>query len=154
MDADVTLNNIPAIRRSLADLIGAKVREAAFEIEKRAKENTPVDTGALRNSIHVVTDRDDGYAEAVASAEAAHESALAAGKTPKGRSASSELRLFPEPPKPKAGEAIVAVGVEYGIDVERGTVRQAPQPYLTPAVEEVRPLFKNAVASAVREAMR
>jgi len=154
MDAEITLNKIPAIRASLGELIDNAVRTAAFEIEGRAKGYAPVDTGSLRNSIHTITDQSSGYADAVASSEAAHDEARANGKTPKGRSVSSDFNLFPDLPQPARSEATVAVAAEHGLAVERGTVRQAPQPYLTPAVEEVRPLFKQAVAAAAREAVR
>jgi HK97 gp10 family phage protein len=35
--------------------------------------------------------------------------------------------------------AVVAVGAHYGIYLEYGTYKMAPRPYLTPAVEAVRP---------------
>lgn len=40
-----------------------------------------------------------------------------------------------------AMSAIIQDGVEYGIFVELGTSRMAAQPFLTPAVEQVRPKF-------------
>lgn len=36
----------------------------------------------------------------------------------------------------------VIVGVDYGAFVELGTSRMAAQPYLTPAVEEVAPIYR------------
>lgn len=38
----------------------------------------------------------------------------------------------------------ITVGAEYGIYVELGTTTQAPQPYLLPAAEAVRPGFEAA----------
>lgn len=43
----------------------------------------------------------------------------------------------------------VTVGVEYGLFVEWGTAHMAAQPYLGPAVQEVRPQFLAAMRSLV-----
>lgn len=45
--------------------------------------------------------------------------------------------------------AEVAVGAEYGIYVEYGTVHMGAQPYLTPAAEAARPGFIKAMESLV-----
>lgn len=44
----------------------------------------------------------------------------------------------------------VAVGAEYGRYVEYGTVHMGAQPYLTPAVDAVRPGFLTAVERVVQ----
>jgi len=49
---------------------------------------------------------------------------------------------------------VVAVGAEYSISVEFGTSRQAAQPYLTPASENVRPTFLGQMQRVVEEAAR
>lgn len=46
--------------------------------------------------------------------------------------------------------AIVSVGVAYGAYVEYGTRKMAAQPYLTPAVEWMRPQFAAAIANALK----
>lgn len=43
----------------------------------------------------------------------------------------------------------VGVGAEYGVYVEFGTSKMGAQPYLTPAVEEVAPIFSNAIKAAL-----
>ena len=43
-------------------------------------------------------------------------------------------------------EADVVVTVDYAAYVEYGTYKMAAQPYLTPAIEEVRPAFNAALA--------
>lgn len=43
----------------------------------------------------------------------------------------------------------VPVGADYGIFVEYGTSRMAAQPFLTPAVEQVRPAFEAGVARLI-----
>jgi HK97 gp10 family phage protein len=45
--------------------------------------------------------------------------------------------------------ADIPVGAEYGIYVEYGTHRNRAQPFLTPAVEKVRPGFEKAVSEAL-----
>lgn len=84
------------------------VRKAAFDIEAKAKQKAPVDTGFLRNSIAMVdTDAGDGQAE-------------------------------------------VVVGADYGTYVEFGTSSREAQPYMTPAVEAVRPQFEKGLAALVK----
>ena len=46
----------------------------------------------------------------------------------------------------------VRVGQDYGAFVELGTVKQAPQPYLTPAAEDERPRLVKRVAVLIKEA--
>ena len=46
----------------------------------------------------------------------------------------------------------VPVGADYGVHVEYGTVRQAAQPFLTPASEAQREPFARGVAAAVKQA--
>src|SRR3989304_2569212 len=47
-------------------------RRMAFQIEKRAKERAPKDTGAMRNSIYTVTKKEDGYGKAQSAAKSAN----------------------------------------------------------------------------------
>lgn len=46
-------------------------------------------------------------------------------------------------------DAEVAVGVEYGVYVELGTVKAGAQPYLGPAVDLVGPVFLAMVAAII-----
>ena len=109
------------IARQLGVKVEAVGRKLAFDIEDKAKQNAPVDTSAMRNSIYTVTQKEDGYAAASAAAKQAN---------PK-----VETQPHPTP----TGKIIANVGpcVEYSEYVEFGTSRMAAQPYLTPAVEEV-----------------
>lgn len=96
------------------------VRKIAFEVEAAAKQNAPVDTSAMRNSIYTVTAQQDGYGAA---------SGAAVGANPKVATAPH--------PAPKEGAAHVGPSVEYAAYVELGTSRMAAQPFLVPAVEQV-----------------
>ena len=89
-------------------------RRIAFEVEARAKQKAPVDTGALRASIYTRTGRLDAPPLIVTDAE--------------------RVAL----PAPEDGVAHVGPSVEHGAYRELGTSRNAPQPYLGPAVAEVR----------------
>lgn len=96
-------------------------RRMAFQIEKRAKELSPHATGALRNSIYVVTQKQDGYSAAASAA----------------KSANGGVTTSPHPTP--TGNVIANVGpcVDYAEYQEFGTSKMAAHPYLTPAVEEI-----------------
>jgi phage gpG-like protein len=108
------------------------IRKIAFEVEAQAKQNAPVDTSAMRNSIYTVTAQQDGYGAAMAAAK---------GQNP-------EVETTPHP-KPKNGAAHVGPSVEYAAAVELGHLTKpfrktygaqrfvAAQPFLVPAVEQV-----------------
>lgn len=114
-------SKIPAVaKRSHKDL-SAMVRTAALKIEQQAKLAAPVDTGLLRNSIYTVTYGQSGRPQADAAAQAVRKGS----------------NLGPEPAADNDLTAIVAVGAEYGIYVELGTVRSPAQPYLLPAARKV-----------------
>lgn len=93
----------------------------AFQIEKRAKELAPYETGALRNSIYTVTQKEDGYGKAQSAA----------------KSANPGVMTNPHPTP--TGNIIANVGpcVNYAEYQEFGTSKMGAQPYLTPAVEEI-----------------
>jgi len=100
----------------------AIIRRAAFEVEGEAKQNAPHDTTALRNSIYVVTDKEDNYSQAANKARAQRPGV--------------QTQAHPKPPK---GSAFVGPCVEYAEYVEYpGAVRKGGErPYLTPAAEKV-----------------
>ena len=93
----------------------------AFQIEGKAKELAPVDTGAMRASIYTVTKDSDGYESARAASQAQNAN-VATGKHPT-----------------PSGKVIANVGpcVEYAGFVELGTSRMSARPYLVPAVEQM-----------------
>lgn len=122
--------------RELEGLLGQVVRKTAFDIEAEAKVRAPIDTGALRASIHAVTDRESHHAQARAATAAAAPS----------------LSLFPEVKPNERLSAVVAVGVEYGLYVEMGTAAMPGRAYLRPAMEKARRPFEQALAAAVKKA--
>lgn len=98
------------------------VRRTAFAISTDAKIFAPVDTGALRNSIHVVTSMGSEAEMALDMANSLRPGSVG-GMAPS--LAGNEL-----------GRAFIGVGVEYGIYVEFGTKNTGSQPFLIPAVEQ------------------
>jgi HK97 gp10 family phage protein len=86
----------------------AVVRKSAFDVERLGKQNAPVDTGHLRNTISTDFTGD-------------------------GRGGSLVAEIGPT--------------ADYGLYVEAGTSRQAPQPYMGPAADVVEPQFNAAMAS-------
>ena len=105
-------------------------KRIAFEIEKQAMQNAPIQTSALENSHYVVTQDFDGYEVAKAKVKELNPKA--------------ETAPHPTP----EGNIIANVGpcVEYADYVELGTSRMAAQPYLTPAVEKVAQKYNDGSA--------
>ena len=129
-------NRIAEISAAAEALLDQVVRKTAFDIERAAKEAAPVDTGALKNSIHTVVAGADGYDKAASAVRDKHPKAEVFDKV--------------EPDGP--GEAVVAVAAGYGAYVEYGTTRAAAQPFLTPAVDAARNNFIKACGKAVGDA--
>lgn len=134
-----------AVERELEQAVVRSV----MMVRAKAAQAAPVDTGALKNSIHTVTKRSSGYASAMARAQA----------RPKRSSRTGEMvktipHVFPEVKPRSAFEGICAVGVEYGAAQEFGIGRSGAHPYMRPAIEHVRPLFQRMVSNAARRALR
>lgn len=116
----------PELPAAIQAAVRRAVRKAAFDIQADAMRGAPVDTGFLKNSIYVVTEGSSNYERAT----------IRAGK----KSGGAEMLPEVDPPPDKM-TAYIAVGADYGVYVEFGTVNMAAQPYLTPAAEWVRPQF-------------
>ena len=123
-EVQVKFNHIPDILRRMPERADALVRAIALAIEGEAKQRAPVDTGFLKSSIYTDTSRSSGYDAAVQGA---------ANRLPSGE----QREVFPPLPRPKPGEAVVAVAAYYGIYQEFGTVRAPAHPYMRPAVDKV-----------------
>lgn len=110
------------------------IRKTALDIQAKAQQMAAVDTGAMRNSVVAITDKEDEY-----SARAAVSKAL-----------NPHAKLF-DHPEGTVDElhAMVAVGVEYGIYQEMGTVYTPAHPFMGPAAEAARPGFEQAVSKVI-----
>lgn len=115
-------NNIGKITPQAEELLYKVVRKTAFDIQALAVNKAPVETGALRASIHVVTFDYDGYGAAVGGASGRRGDArFAASETVK-----NELN------------AKVVVPIHYGIFHELGWAKRPAKPYLEPAAMEMK----------------
>lgn len=127
----VVYNLLPEIAEKIDRDAGKVVRKAAFNIQARAQSLAPVDTGFLKNSIYTVTSTSSNYASAER----------------KSTKKNADAELLPEVEPPiDSHEAYIAVGANYGIYVEYGSIHGPPQPFLTPAVEIEMPVFQMAIA--------
>jgi hypothetical protein len=124
-----------------------EVRITAFEIERQAKLLAPVDTGALRASIYVVTNSINERAESMAEAESLYWKDKTEAERAKG------LPVSDGPGQPSDDlTAYVAVGMAYGIHQEYGTARTPAKLYMTQATEMNRKPFQEAIQQAFKEA--
>lgn len=140
IETRVVIDKIPGLQRTLRQELAGVVREMAFAIEAQAKQNAPVDTGFLRESIYTVTARGRGgrYRQA----------AKRAGKR-------AQRDILPEVPNVTSElEAVVTAGAAYGGYVEEGTSRMAAQPYLKPAAEAVQADFIRKIEAVFEKAAR
>lgn len=132
---EVIYNLLPELAAALERAASEAVRKSALRIQKAAAENAPVDFGFLESSIYTVTNHESTYGQGVVDG--------APGSY-----------LLDEVPRPKSDtEAVVAVGANYGVYVEMGTVHAPAHPYLLPAAEAERPQL-TAALSRLEDAMK
>lgn len=125
---DALLKIIPERR----DLI---VADTAFRVEARAKPQTRLLTGAMRNSGYTMTKKRSGRAKAIEDAQSLRPNVSIASPPPDG-----ELG---------EGKAIVGFAVEYAVYHELGTRFMAAKPFLMPAVEAERKRFLEQLAKGL-----
>lgn len=136
---EVVYDNTFKIRAGYERAVEKAIRKACLDTEATAKRNVrdqdAIDTGALLNSIYADTRGMHHYQQAQASARAE----AAKGSRKARRSRKAKPKTFEPLPEVRAGamEGIVAVGAEYGINVELGTAHRAPRPFMGPAADEV-----------------
>lgn len=68
MDISITVSGVQAVQSALVAamtrrkaLAAAAIQKAAFDCQSQAQQTAPVDTGFLRNSIHVEQDGEASY---------------------------------------------------------------------------------------------
>jgi len=109
------------LNKHVAEETVKRLHRAAFMVEADAKRLCPVDTGRLRASISTRVDAKNF----IALVGIEHGRAI-------GKLGAGDARLI----------ADVGPDVHYARWVEMGTVNQAPQPYLRPALEKNKPAIK------------
>lgn len=157
-------NHFDKIADSLEPTLSKIIKKTAFDIQAKAAQKAPVDTGFLRNSIYVVTDGTSTYGRGVQRAGKLKTKGVITRRRLQAhvrrldRQRAQEAMLLPEmAPPPDGLTAYVAVGASYGIFLEFGTHRHAAKPYFYPAVEAVRPGLEaalSAVADKLAEAAK
>lgn len=142
-DAKITmdLTKLEKLLKNSPEHFDKAIRATGFQVEAKAKTLAPVDTGALRNSIHTVTHDDSTFSQAVGRIQ----------KRKKSRAAAERAVEIPKPDKPMV--ARVGPGMEYGIYLEFGTSRMAARPYMFPAVQGVEKFLKHYVTKALQDSL-
>ena len=125
-DVVIDTKEVDRVMKALGMSRDAIVRTIGFDIESAAKQNAPVDTSALRNSIYTETSQGGTFNVAESNAKGANNKVTTI-----------------QHPKPDEGFVNVGPSVNYAEFVEFGTSRQAAQPYLVPAAESVSQKFNS-----------
>jgi len=139
-------HNLDKIEKALIRGLERADNATAKAIAKRAKENAPVDTTALRESIHTVTDEGSGYEEAIARVKAANPKLRQADKLTEQNNILPERPLIGNEPDQGVHVAEVDVPLNYAPIVHDGHVAvfsgEGPsrfvgaRPFLADAVRE------------------
>ncbi len=139
-------NNFDAVAAALTNNVRMAVEETAYDIVEAAQELAPVDTGALRASIHPVFMDSSGYGAAAAAARAL-------GKEKVRDKIGGPIGVQPQ----NKGELCAAadVAVTYGSFLEYGAMNvragrwMKAQPFLTPALESCKTKFERRMQKAL-----
>ena len=119
------LDRIAAQLGIKAEAVGLRF---AHDVQALAGQLAPYDTGALSNSIAVVSRSEDGNGAAQSAAAAMNPNV--------------ETESIPAPTEPTVF-AHVGPCVNYGIFQELGTSKMAARPFLTPATEQLRSRYNS-----------
>lgn len=149
-----SFNHFDKVAKSLESTLSKVTRKTAFDIQAKAAEKAPVDTGFLKNSIYVTGTGYNTYGRGVQKAKPLSTKGFVSRRRLQAhvkrldRQRAQEAMLLPEiPPPPTPTDAFVAVGANYGAFPEFGTVRQPAKPYFYPAVDEASVGFEAAIAA-------
>ena len=127
-------NLFPELPELIQRAVIKATKKAAFDIQRRASTVYPYtrQSGFLASSVYVEVNP-----------------AAGASPAPYGQGVENipdGATLLPEvEPPEKATIAYIAVGANYGLFVEMGTIHAAPFPYLVPAAEAIFPAYEAAL---------
>ena len=121
-------NNFDQVFADIDDTVNKLVRKTAFDAQASAQGHSRVRYGFMKNAWYVRTEDDSTYQSL---------------STPKG------YAEFPEVEPTNHNEAWIVGGMAHTVFNEFGTIHMSAQPMITPAIEEVREPFLDALAVAV-----
>lgn len=132
---EVDTSRLDRILRNLEGNIEEALSAVGFSVEGKAKNNAPVDTGALRNSIYTRAYSRDGESMARAMV----------------RAANPQAEITPLPAPESRNVVHVGPSVNYALYVEFGTNRMGARPFLSQAVRDVTDEMAAAMGDAVTD---
>lgn len=136
------------VLNELDEKIEIALEEIGLEAEKYAKMKCPVDTGRLRNSIsHLVS----GQGAKTVDYKAMEYYTTKAGKKSKRRKTVEHSYQTGDASGDNSNSVYIGTNVEYAQNVEFGTSKQKPQPYLKPAVTDHIDKYRRIVKSTLKE---
>lgn len=134
-------NNIGRFLEHLNQNMHQIVDAAATDIQTRASQIAPVDTGALRNSIYVNNGDSSDYGQRVSTAQSLNRDMIALDEiTPEFVISVSTS------PSDNAYISVVGVAADYGLFQELGTVHHRAQPFMLPSALGVQGDFETAMS--------
>jgi hypothetical protein len=118
-------NHLPQLIEALHKAMSEHVTKTAHEVRAGAVQRSPDRSGFLESTIYLVTHDASTYGQGV-------------------QQPPEDASLLPEVDKPENDQtAYIAVGADYGLYVELGTVHDAAHPYLIPAADAARSAFES-----------
>lgn len=140
LSVTVRYDHTAALSQQMQQRMHAAVDTAALQIQDRASQIAPVDTGALRNSIYVNNGTDSDYSLRVSTARSLNRDMVALEEIdPEFVIAVSST------PGPDSYISIVAAAAEYALFQELGTRYHRAQPFMYPAALAVEDDFAQAM---------
>ena len=126
------LKKFDGYSKQTQEKINYQTTKSAYAIHSEAVNNCPVRTGRLRSSLHVKTDKNNGFFY----------------KNDKGEGFNGTLGVYV-----RKGSAVVGTNVEYAGDVEYREVKTefGKQPFLSPAAEKEKPKYIAAIKKILNE---
>jgi hypothetical protein len=137
----VRSNTIGKLAALIAQRMPDIVDQAAVDLQTRASQFAPVDTGALRNSIYVNNGNASDYGQRVSIA-----SGLNPDMTPLPMIDPQFVIPVSTSPGPNSYVTVVGVAAEYGLFQELGTRNNRAQPFMFPAALGVAGDFELAMS--------
>lgn len=138
--AGVRSNTIGKLIDRLGQNMHAIVDQAATDIQARASQTAPVDTGALRNSIYVNNGTDSDYNERVSVASSLNPEMIALEEIDP-----EFVIAVATSPGDAAYVSVVGVAADYGLFQELGTRHMRAQPFMLPSALGVQGDFETAM---------